>query len=225
MLPRVLEPEVMDSAEEAVDYDAMDHAQVNRTFVTDLLAFCQPRGNLLDVGTGTAQIPIEFCRQSPSGTVTAVDAAHHMLKVAQANVDHAASQSRIKLQFCDAKKMPFADRSFDAVMSNSIVHHIPEPFAVLKEMTRVVAPGGVLFVRDLLRPADDATVKHLVKTYAGDANPGQKKMFEDSLRAALTLAEIRDMVRRLGFDPSDVKQNSDRHWTWSGRLRPSDTPT
>jgi ubiquinone/menaquinone biosynthesis C-methylase UbiE len=206
----------MDSAEEARDYDAMDHAQVNRAFVVDLLAFRRPQGKILDVGTGTALIPIEFCKQSPHGSITAVDAAHHMLKVAQANVDRAGLSSRIKLQHGDAKKMPFADGTFDAIMSNSIVHHIPDPENVLQEIARVVKPGGVVFLRDLMRPNDDAAVKHLVRTYAGDANQGQQKMFEDSLRAALTLDEIRAMVGRLGFDPAQVRQNSDRHWTWAG---------
>ena len=214
MLPRVLEPEVMDSAEEAHDYDAMDHSQVNRVFVADLLAVWRPHGQVLDVGTGTAQIPIEFCRQSPEGTVVAIDAAAHMLRVAWANVDRAGLSSRVRLQACDAKQMPFADRTFAAVMSNSIVHHIPEPFGVLQEIVRVTAPGGTVFVRDLLRPDDDAAVRHLVQTYAGDANAHQQKMFDDSLRAALTLEELRAMVRRLGQDPAAVRQTSDRHWTW-----------
>ena len=48
--------------------------------------------------------------------------------------------------------MTFADASFDAVMSNSIVHHIPKPDDALAEMLRVLRPGGFLFVRDLLRP-------------------------------------------------------------------------
>src|SRR5439155_20407447 len=170
MLPRVLEPEVMDSAQEARDYDAMDHAQVNRAFVADLLAVCKPRGNILDVGTGTAQIPIEFCRQSREGRIVAIDAARHMLEVAKFNVRRAGLEERIELQFTDAKKLPFPDRSFEAVMSNSIVHHIPEPFAVLAGMARVVQRGGAIFVRDLLRPTDDATVKHLVATHAAGAN-------------------------------------------------------
>ena len=87
MLPRVLEPEVMDSAEEARDYDAMDHSTVNRVFVADFLAAWRSprRGRILDCGTGTAQIPIEFCRQSREGRIVAVDAARHMLEVAQAH--------------------------------------------------------------------------------------------------------------------------------------------
>src|SRR5438067_804739 len=215
MLPRVLEPEVMDSAQEARDYDAMDHAQVNRAFVADLLAVCKPRGNILDVGTGTAQIPIEFCRQSREGRIVAIDAARHMLEVAKFNVRRAGLYERIEVQFNDAKGLLFPDRSFDLVMSNSIVHHIPEPFAVLKEMVRVQRPSGSIFVRDLLRPPDDATVKHLVATYAAGANAHQQKMFDDSLRAALTLEEMRALVTRLAFDPKTVQQTSDRHWTWS----------
>ena len=43
----------------------------------DLLAACKPRGNVLDVGTGTAQIPIEFCRQSREGRVVAISAGNN----------------------------------------------------------------------------------------------------------------------------------------------------
>jgi ubiquinone/menaquinone biosynthesis C-methylase UbiE len=214
MLPRVLEPEVMDSAEEAHDYDAMDHALVNRAFVADLLALWRPSGRVLDVGTGTAQIPIELCRQTPGVTAVAVDAARHMLAVATANIKKAGLDKRIQLQCCDAKKMPFADSSFQAVMSNSIVHHIPQPLGVLAEIKRLAAPGGTIFVRDLMRPADDQMVKHFVATYAGDANAHQQKMFDESLRAALTLDEIRAMVQGLGFGPETVRATSDRHWTW-----------
>jgi ubiquinone/menaquinone biosynthesis C-methylase UbiE len=218
MLARVLEPEVMDSVEEARDYDTMDHSEVNRVFVADLLALWRPRGRLLDVGTGTAQIPLEFCRQTTSAVIVAIDAAEQMLRVGQAHIDRAGLGHRIQLQTCDAKKMPFADRSFDAVMSNSIVHHIAEPLAALKEMARVLAPGGMIFVRDLLRPDDNATVQHLVQTYAGTANAHQQKMFEDSLRAALTLEEMRQLVGQLGFDSATVRQNTDRHWTFAETL-------
>jgi ubiquinone/menaquinone biosynthesis C-methylase UbiE len=146
--------------------------------------------------------------------VVAIDMAQHMLHVGQHNLDRAGLSDRIELRRCDAKKMPFADHTFDAVMSNSIVHHIPAPFAVFAEMARVVKPGGMLFVRDLLRPADAAALAGFVKTYAGDANAHQQKMFAASLHAALTVEEVRGMVTRLGFDPASVQQTSDRHWTW-----------
>src|SRR5580700_8035476 len=133
MLPRVLEPEVMDTPEEAHDYDTMDHSAVNRVFVNDFLAACRPAGQILDVGTGTAQIPIELCRQLPDVHVTAIDAASHMIAVAEKNVRGAGLATRIALRLCDAKAMPFADRCFAAIISNSIVHHIPGPLAVLRD--------------------------------------------------------------------------------------------
>ncbi len=217
MLPRVLEPEVMDSAEEARDYDAMDHAQVNRVFVADFLAVGARKAPVLDVGTGTAQIPIELCRQASGAEVVGVDLAEQMLRVGRANVRRAGLERFVRLECCDAKQLPFAAGSFAAVISNSIVHHIPEPGAVLAEMVRVLQPDGVLFVRDLLRPVDDATVRHLVATYAGGANAHQQKMFDDSLRAALALDEVRAMVAKLGFDPEGVRQTTNRHWTWYAR--------
>ena len=217
MLERVLEPEVMDSAEEAHDYDAMDHATVNRVFVDDFLAVWKGEDPLLDVGTGTAQIPLELCRRVAKAEVVAIDLAENMLAVGRENVRRAGLENRIGLQLCDAKRMPFRDGMFAGVISNSIVHHIPEPRLVLAEMVRVVVPGGILFVRDLLRPPDQTTLTALVDQYAAGANDHQRQMFADSLRAALALAEVRALVASLGFDSATVRQTSDRHWTWSAR--------
>ena len=217
MLDRVLEPEVMDSAEEARDYDAMDHATVNRIFGDDFLAVWKDEDSLLDVGTGTAQIPIELCRRTDQVHVVGIDLAEHMLRVGRENVRRAGLDERIELVLCDAKQMPSRDEMFGGVISNSIVHHIPEPRLVLAEMVRVVVPGGLLFVRDLLRPPDEPTLAALVDHYAAGANDHQRKMFADSLHAALTLTEIRALVEDLHFDPATVRQTSDRHWTWCAR--------
>lgn len=217
MLPRVLEPEVMDSAEEAQDYDAMDHTAVNRVFVADFCSKWDGKNPILDVGAGTAQIPIELCRQAPTARVTAIDLAEHMLAVARRNVAWAGLAERVCLEKVDAKRMPYADRTFAAVISNSIIHHIPEPSGVFAEMVRVVRPGGLVFVRDLLRPADETGLRQLVAAYAGDANAHQQRMFAESLHAALTLAEVQALVAGLGFDPATVQQTTDRHWTWSAR--------
>ncbi|MBI3412314.1 MAG: class I SAM-dependent methyltransferase [Planctomycetes bacterium] len=218
MLPRVLEPEVMDSAAEARDYDAMDHSEVNRVFVADFLTYWKGNGPILDVGTGTAQIPIELCRQHPAAQVTGVDLAEHMLAVGRANVHKAGLERSITLQKVDAKTLPFPEGNFAAIISNSIVHHIPKPESALAEMLRVVKSGGVVFVRDLLRPDSDEAVRILVQKHAGNDNDHQRKMFDDSLRAALTLSEIRALVEDMGFDRADVRQTSDRHWTWAARL-------
>ena len=217
MLARVLEPEVMDSAEEARDYDSMDHSQVNRVFVVDFLASWDQQNPVLDVGTGTAQIPMELARHALKAQIVAIDLAEHMLEVGRENVRKAGFKDRIRLERQDAKRLPYPSHSFAAVISNSIVHHIPEPGKVLAEMVRVTRPGGLLLVRDLLRPLSDEIVRSLVSTYAGDANAHQQKMFEESLRAALSLEEIRNLVAELKFDPATVEQTTDRHWTWQAK--------
>ena len=213
----------MDSFAEAADYDRMDHSTVNQLFVADFLDAARPLVeaaedeplSVLDLGVGTAQIPIELCRQSAHLKVVAVDLAVHMLDLARLKVEAAGLRDRVVLQLADAKSLPYADASFGAVISNSIVHHIPEPRSVLAETVRLVRTGGQIFVRDLLRPGDDAEVQRLVQHYAGDCNDRQQALFDASLRAALSLDEIRDIVQELGYDPKAVHATSDRHWTWS----------
>lgn len=219
MLPRTLEPEVMDTEAEAVDYDSMDHGEVNRLFAEAFLAIApdclpdQATCRVLDVGTGTAQIPIEICGRRDDLRITAIDLAAHMLQVAQRNVIRAGYTGQIKLEHVDAKSLPHAAASFDAVISNSIIHHIPEPRLAFREMVRVLRPNGCLFVRDLLRPPDCETLEQLVARYAGGANEHQRQMFRDSLHAALSLDEVRELARDGGVPVDWVSQTSDRHWT------------
>lgn len=218
MLPRVLEPEVMDTEEEARDYDAMDHGDVNRAFAQDFFVFAPASAalqRLLDVGTGTARIPLELCRRDVRVRVTGVDLASHMLAVARENVLRSEVAERIELTLVDAKSLPFADGAFDAVLSNSIVHHIPDPALAFREMLRVASRA--LFVRDLLRPEDEDELLHLVRLHGGTPRDEQHRrqvlLLEASLRAALTVAEVRAMVAPLGIPERAVQRTSDRHFT------------
>lgn len=221
-IQRVLEPEVMDTEQEAIDYDAMDHSEVNRLFVDDLLAAGFSGGDVLDVGTGTALIPIELAKrldqlEIEEYRIMAIDAATHMLDTARYNLAINEIYDRIQLSHEDAKATSFEDAMFDTIISNSIIHHIPEPEACVAEMVRVCKPGGLVFVRDLMRPESDEQVRHIVQTYAGNENEHSQKMFDDSLRAALTVEEMQSTVSKFGFDIETVQANSDRHWTWIGR--------
>jgi 2-polyprenyl-3-methyl-5-hydroxy-6-metoxy-1,4-benzoquinol methylase len=222
-LARTLETEVMDTEEEARDYDAMDHTEVNGRFCEDLLALRTRLGRVLDVGTGTARIPIELCRRGPGVTVEAIDLATHMLAIAERNVRAAGLGESIHVSQRDAKTTGWEPGTFDTVISNSIVHHIPEPKDILAELWRLARSGGVVFVRDLERPDTEARVAELVAQHA-PIPPGlppeqramferQRVLFEASLRAALTAEEIRTMVADLGIPASAVRSTSDRHWT------------
>ncbi len=93
-----------------------------------------------------------------------------MLAVGRRNVARAALDARITLHKLDAKHTGFADGSFGGIVSNSIVHHIPHPADIFAELWRVLGRSGVLFVRDLFRPASDAIAVTLVDTYAPRAS-------------------------------------------------------
>jgi ubiquinone/menaquinone biosynthesis C-methylase UbiE len=219
MLERVLEPEVMDDPREARLYDAMDHRKVNLHFLQDFLSdfpsvkstACQ----ILDCGTGTAHIPILFCQELPTLSILACDAAASMLDIAQRNVAAAGLQARIRCQQENATQLGFDAARFDAVISNSLIHHLAHPDFAISEMARVVKPGGFLFVRDLLRPQSVDQIEHLVQLHAGAEPTDSQQLLRQSLAAALDLSEIREMVSRCGFSPDTVQVTSDRHWTWS----------
>lgn len=218
MIERVLEPELMDTAQDAAEYDSMDHSAVNRQFVLDLLAVLgKPPTYALDVATGTAQIPIELAKAEPAVRQVALDAAGEMILLAEKNVREAGQVDRIVVAIGNARELPFPDGTFDLVYSNSLVHHLADPGPAMAEMVRVCQPGGQLFLRDLCRPDTEEVLQRQVETYAAGATDYQRRLFADSLRAALTLEEVRAEVRELGIEPDQVQMSSDRHWTWHGQ--------
>lgn len=222
MLNRVLEPEVMSDLQEAIEYNDMDFTQVNRSFVSDFLAFAtqdaHPLGqDILDLGTGTARIPVELCLQAPAVRVMASDASTEMLELARYNIELHHMLDRIQLHRGDAKKLVFGREFFDAVISNSLVHHLPESQSFFAEVLRVLRPSGVLFVRDLFRPDTAEEVERLVALHAGQENERSQQLFRQSLEAALTVEEVVRIVSPLGVDQSCIRMTSDRHWTLAYR--------
>lgn len=213
-LPRILEPEVMETETDAVEYDSMDFTEVNLAFATRALELAPSRGRVLDVGTGTARIPILMLQQTKTDiTILATDLSQEMLKVGKRNVEALGLGGRLILQLVDAKGLPFKEREFDMVISNSVVHHIPEPLTLFGEVARVVKSGGAVFLRDLIRPENGTVREALVQKYAGDADEYQQKLYRDSLSAALTIPEVGELVEKAGLKGASVVQSSDRHWS------------
>jgi ubiquinone/menaquinone biosynthesis C-methylase UbiE len=212
-MQRILEPEVMDTLAEAVEYDSMDFTAVNMAFATQAIDLCPPTGILLDLGTGTARIPILIAQKSAQLNIIGIDLSENMLKIGRENINRAGLNERIKLEKVDAKSLAYSDQQFDGVVSNSIIHHIPDPLLCLTEIKRVLKPNGTLFLRDLLRPETEEIKENLVKQYAADCNDHQRQLFSDSLQAAFTLAEIEQMILQAGLTGVKVYQSSDRHWT------------
>ncbi len=212
-MDRVLEPEVMDSLEEAIEYDSMDFTEVNTAFARSAAVLGPVFGNVLDAGTGTARIPIAMSQLRAEWKLTCIDLSANMLKVAAQNVEKARVRSQISLELIDAKAMPYSDSYFDMVISNSIIHHLPDPLPFLQEVKRVLKPNGGIFLRDLRRPETPEIRDNLVELYAGDCNAHQQQLFSDSLQAAFTLDEIHTMVETSGLERLRIYESSDRHWT------------
>ena len=213
MIERILEPEVMDDEIEAEEYDAMNFTDVNRDFALLASKLGDNQGKVLDIGTGTARIPLILSQLRPQWQIIGVDLASSMLQLGNKNIQEAGKSEQISLQLIDGKKMPYEDNSFDLVMSNSLVHHIPNPLDLFLEIDRVVKAVGSILIRDLLRPNSIVEIEKIVCAANLDYNPRQKKLFYDSLHAALTLTEIKDLVEQVGWTSAQVYQSSSRHWT------------
>jgi 2-polyprenyl-3-methyl-5-hydroxy-6-metoxy-1,4-benzoquinol methylase len=173
--------------------------------------------DILDLGTGTARIPIELCKHVSDCRVMASDGAISMLEVARYNVSVNSMDYRIQLHHGDAKQLQFDDSLFDTVISNSLIHHVPEPARVIAEIVRLTKPGGYIFVRDLCRPASLDAIEELVARVTGRETSEAQQMFRQSLQAALNLDEMRSLVVQHGLPAEDVRETSDRHWTWCSR--------
>jgi ubiquinone/menaquinone biosynthesis C-methylase UbiE len=194
----------------------MDHRAVNDAFVADFLAAHGPcrGGEILDVGTGTARIPIALATADPNARIVGFDLAPAMLEQAARNVADAGLSDRVRFVLGDAKApTALGDARYEAVVSNTIIHHIPDPGPAIAAMADRVAPGGTLLIRDLYRPEDQETLARLVEQYAGGEPPEARELFRASLHAALTLAEITALRVSIGIPADALSMTSDRHWT------------
>jgi ubiquinone/menaquinone biosynthesis C-methylase UbiE len=99
---------------------------------------------LLDVGVGTGNLSRPALTRWPSVRVTGVDASSEMVSAAEALVSDAGdgSRSRFTGAVAFAAEMPFADASFDAAMSSFVLQLVPSRPKALREVRRVLRPGG-----------------------------------------------------------------------------------
>ena len=218
-MERVLEPELMEDARQARAYARADFADVNQGFVDrflegspDLVA-----GRVLDCGCGPADIPIRMARARPGITVAAVDGSAAMLREAQQAIAAAGTMGRVRLLRARIQDLPFRAQSFDAVISNSLLHHLRHPGVFWREVLRMGQPRAAVMVMDLVRPESPILARDIVDAAAGDEDPLLKEDFYRSLLASFTVAEVR---AQLGVDLTflDCRMVSERHWLASGRL-------
>lgn len=191
--PRKPEPEVMGDADE-VDAYASAAAQahldaIDNTLVDQVLSLGVTGGRLLDVGTGPGGIPLKIARRVPAVRAVGVDYSHNMILSARHAAREQGLADRVSFSVGDANRLSFPDASFDIVLSNSVLHHLTNPLALLNEMARVARPDGVVLLRDLRRPSRLAFPFH-VRWHGRYYSGLMYKLFEDSVAAAYTGEEL-----------------------------------
>ena len=97
-----------------------------------------------DVASGTAAVAIELARAVPGRTVSGVDQSAEMLAAGRARVERAGLAARIELREGRAEALPFEDAEFDALTFTYLLRYVDDPGATMRELARVVQPGGVV---------------------------------------------------------------------------------
>jgi demethylmenaquinone methyltransferase/2-methoxy-6-polyprenyl-1,4-benzoquinol methylase len=110
------------------------------------------RGRLLDVCTGTADVALEAARQFPEAEIVGVDFSRPMIALGTAKVERALLTGRIRLQVAPAEALPFPDQFFDAATVAFGLRNIPDRLRGLREMSRVLKPGGRAVILEFTTP-------------------------------------------------------------------------
>src|SRR5688572_30352910 len=161
------EPELMDLPTEAQAYADADFSKVNSAFVDRLLdlAWNLKAARCVDLGAGPADIAIRLAQARPLWHIDAVDASAAMIDIARVAVAQAGT-ANVRLHLADAKQTKLA-AGYDVIVSNSLLHHLPEPLPMWREIRRLARPGTIVLVRDLVRPQTYDLAEEIVEQYAG----------------------------------------------------------
>lgn len=130
----------------------------------DILGYCS-EGSVLDVGTGPGWLLIQIHQQSPKFRVVGVDASPSMVAKARKNIADAGLSEVAEIKEAEASLMPFADDSFDVVVSTGSIHHWKDPTACLNEVYRVLKRGGHALIYDLVSDTPASVLKETAREF------------------------------------------------------------
>ncbi len=217
---RTPEPELMLGEEQARGYSEADFEEPHSRFI-ELFARSFPgeaaAGDVLDLGCGPADISLRFARAYPQARIHGVDGSEAMLKFGKQAVCREGFEERVQLIHCTLPTMELPQKSYDGVISNSLLHHLQDPqvpWQMIKQFSRPEAP---VFVMDLMRPSSQDQARDLTETYAANEPEILKQDFYHSLRAAYRSDEVQSQLQEAGLRHFSVEVVSDRHIIMWGR--------
>jgi ubiquinone/menaquinone biosynthesis C-methylase UbiE len=140
---------------------AYENRERNRWAVT--LLGIEPNDHVLEIGFGPGLAIQEAARLASSGLVSGVDTSDVMLSQARRRNAAAVRAGRVDLRLGSAVALPFSDGTFDKVFVVNSLHHWPDPSAGLRELWRVLNPGGQVAIIEQPRgQASDDQVRALI---------------------------------------------------------------
>ncbi len=219
---RIPEPEIMDEDEQVRAYAEADFSAPHEMFV-DLFEERLGKnieGLFLDLGCGPCDISVRFLKRFPKARLHALDASAPMLTQAKRLITKENLKERIRLFHA---RLPLTGnelpcKSYDGLIVNSLLHHLPNQAIFWDAVEELVKPGGVIFVMDLLRPKDKETAQRLVETYSGSEPEILKRDFYNSLLAAYRDNEVSEFLKKTNLSHLTVEVVSDRHFlVWGKR--------
>lgn len=107
------------------------------------------KGRMLEIGTGKGRFLAALLRHVPLVTTLDVDPAGQ--RCARLNVAYEKPPGKARFVIADARRLPWGDGSFDAVVSMNALHHMRQIPLVIREILRMVRPGGKVVLADLNR--------------------------------------------------------------------------
>lgn len=215
------EPELMDSEAQTAAYAAADFNESNTLFTerfTGRFPGLPASGLMVDLGCGPGDIVIRMARAFPSWQITGLDAGENMLRCARQRLAEEKNCDNVEFRHAYLPDDSLQPRSCQAVISNSLLHHLPDPHALWASIGHMGRPGCVVLVMDLARPGSLTAAKQLVDQYSEGEPEVLREDFYNSLLAAYTVDEVGDQLRKAGLDRITVDMASDRHWIASGTL-------
>jgi len=215
------EPELMDSHEQTVAYAEADFNESNSLFTRRFLerfSDLPPSGRLADLGCGPGDITVRLAQGLPGWELTGLDAGPNMLERAAERLAGEGRDLHVRFRQAYLPDASLPRSHWDAVVSNSLLHHLPNPSALWDSVLQIGAPGAAVQVMDLMRPESEAEARRLVDTYTPGAPDILREDFYNSLLASYTTEEVSAQLLRAGLDDLKIDTPSDRHWIVSGRL-------
>lgn len=138
-------------------------------------AWLHPSMQVADVGAGTGFMAAGLA--PVASKVIVLDGSPAMLEVARKNL---ASYSNVEYQVADGQSLPVPDASLDAAFANMYLHHAPDPAAAIREMVRILRPGGRLVITDLDVHDQEWMKEEMSDVWLGFDRAELRKWFEEA---------------------------------------------